>query len=135
MLDTTTLTKRRWSTEDDARLAELRTQGRTDREIAAALDRTCEAVTSHRQWLRKMAHATDVAAPQQQEDMKSHRGLPWSPVDDARLADLRRCEHSDDLIALALGRTTSAVRGRVSKLKARGLGRAVPSLKRPSQWT
>ena len=138
MLDTTKIAKRRWSPEDDAQLAEMRAQGRTDREIGVALDRTCDAVTSHRAWLREMA-ATAPQPVAQEEPIDttrdSHRGLPWTAEDDAKLADLRQGEHPDEIIGLMLGRTTAAVQARISVLKARGRGDAIPSHKRASQWT
>jgi hypothetical protein len=65
--------------------------------------------------------------------LRAHR-RPWTPEDDAQLADLRQGDHPDEVIGYMMHRTGAAVQARVSKLKARGIGDAIPSRKR-EQWT
>lgn len=148
MPDTITITKRRWTLEDDARLAELRAQGRTHAECGFVLERTRAAVQSRVKWLKEKDPEDDVPAPQpdmpdpeteqeqpDEEPICTRHYRPWTPEDDAQLAEYRQGDAPDDIIALAMGRTTSAVQARISVLKARGEGDAIPSHKRPSPVT
>ena len=141
---TATPTKRRWSAEDDARLTELRAQGKSDREAAIALGRSEQAVKSRRQWLKPQQVQEANTAPPQQPEQESDEadqttvyaaGNTWTPQDDAQLAELRTVGHYDHGIALLTGRTVAAVQARICKLRLRNDGVEVPSRKRRSPWT
>ena len=138
--------KRRWSAEDDARLTELRAQGKSDRELGTVLGRSEEAVRSRRHGLKLQVQETaapplqQVAQATEQEPDEADQttvyaaGNTWTPQDDAQLAELRTVGHDDHGIALLTGRTVAAVQGRICKLRLRD-GAEVPSRKRASKWT
>ena len=146
---TTNPTKRRWTLEDDARLTELRAQGKSDRETGAVLGRSEEAVRSRRHGLKSQVQETAAPPPQQvaqaaeeptdevddRPTVFANRN-PWTAGDDAQLADLRQAGYADEAIALFVGRTVAAVQARMCRLRLRDDGGAeIPSRKRRSQWT
>lgn len=101
--------RRAWTSREESRLVQLRSQGATLDEIAARLPRRTRSAVA-----RRVAELVEdgLLAPGAHAPL-SHR--PWSQEEDELLTVLRRASKTPEEIAQALGRTVPSVKSRLAQ--------------------
>jgi hypothetical protein len=102
----------RWTEEEDKRLLELRTKGKSNFWIAAALRRSLTSVAA-RLYVLKKRSANDGA----KVTLSVRKRLQWNSADEARLVELKAEGIAIFQIANQLKRTEAAVENRLHVLK------------------
>ena len=103
----------RWTEEEDNRLLELRTKGKSNFWIAAALRRSLNSVAARLNVLRKRS------ANGAKLTLSARKRLQWNSADEARLVELKAAGTPISEIANQLKRTEAAVENRLHVLKHR----------------
>ena len=103
----------RWTEEEDKRLLELWTKGKSNFWIAAALRRSLNSVAARLNVLRKRS------AKGAKLTLSVRKRLQWNSADEARLVELKAEGAPISEIANQLKRTEAAVENRLHVLKHR----------------
>jgi hypothetical protein len=102
----------RWTDEEDKRLLELRTNGKSNVLIASALRRTLSSVAPRISVLKKRAsNGAKISLPDRKKTQ-------WGSADEARLVGLKPAGASISDMASELKRTEAAIENRLHRTPA-----------------